>query len=133
MKKITLHIAWVIALLATLGSLFFGEARNEVPCSLCWYQRILMFPLAIILGIAAFRNAHKIVLYALPLAGLGFLIAIYHIVTTQFWQLGLGCKECLIPGAGLKLSFPFLSLAAFGLICFFLIWDALAHKRSRKL
>ncbi len=126
-------IPWVIALLATLGSLFFGEARNEAPCSLCWYQRILMFPLAIILGIATFRKAHRIVLYALPLAALGFLIAIYHVISTQFWQLGLGCSECIVPGMGLKLSFPFLSLLSFGLICGFLVWDALTHKRSRKL
>ncbi len=133
MKRFTLFIPWVIALLATLGSIFFGEARNEPPCSLCWYQRILMFPLAIILGIAAFRRAHRIVLYALPLACLGFLIAIYHVFSIKFWHLSLSCKECIVPGMGFKLSFPFLSLFAFGLICFFLVWDMIAHKKSRKL
>ena len=79
MKRFTLLIPWIIATLATLGSLFYGEVRNEPPCTLCWYQRILMFPLAIILGIATFRKAHRIVLYALPMAALGFL-ALLHLI-----------------------------------------------------
>ena len=47
-----LYIAWAIALAATLGALFIGEVLGQAPCHLCWYQRIAMFPLALILGLA---------------------------------------------------------------------------------
>ena len=48
----SLFIAWLVALAATLGALFIGEIMGQVPCQLCWYQRIAMFPLALILGVA---------------------------------------------------------------------------------
>ncbi|WP_288254060.1 disulfide bond formation protein B [uncultured Hydrogenophaga sp.] len=51
-----LFAAWGVALAATLGALFIGEIMGMTPCLLCWYQRIFMFPLAIVLGIAAFAN-----------------------------------------------------------------------------
>ena len=51
-----LYLAWVVALIATLGSLYFSEVRGFVPCVLCWFQRIAMYPLVIVLGVAAFRS-----------------------------------------------------------------------------
>lgn len=73
----TTGFSLTIALIATLGSLFFSEIAGYEPCKLCWFQRIFMYPMAIILGIALFRklNARP---YVLPLAILGIPIAAYH-------------------------------------------------------
>ena len=56
MKKnqIMLYFSWVVALIATLGSLYFSEIKQFIPCELCWYQRIFMYPLVLILGIGTF-------------------------------------------------------------------------------
>ena len=55
-NQLFLYIAWLVSTVATLGSLYFSEIRGFVPCELCWYQRILMYPLALILGIGTFQN-----------------------------------------------------------------------------
>lgn len=75
-----LYAAWVVAIVATLGSLYFSEVRQFVPCSLCWYQRIFMYPLVFILGIATFTKDKSVVKYALPLAITGLAIAGYHVL-----------------------------------------------------
>ena len=74
----TLYLAWLIALAATLGALFIGEVMGRTPCVLCWYQRIAMFPMALILGFACFRIDHGVRLYVIPLALIGALIAFWH-------------------------------------------------------
>ncbi|TLT07297.1 disulfide bond formation protein B [Aliarcobacter thereius] len=74
----SLFIAFFIALIATFGSLFFSEIMNFIPCSLCWYQRIFMYPLLIILAISLLYKDSKVILNASPLAFVGFLISIYH-------------------------------------------------------
>jgi disulfide bond formation protein DsbB len=73
-----LFAAWIVALAATLGALFIGEVMGQTPCVLCWYQRIAMFPLAVLLAIACFRSDSRIWLYALPLAAIGWVIAGWH-------------------------------------------------------
>ncbi|NEW08788.1 disulfide bond formation protein B [Paenibacillus sp. SYP-B3998] len=75
-----MYISWFIALIATLGSLYFSEIMNFLPCKLCWYQRILMYPLVILLGIAAVRRDYKLTIYALPLTIWGACISIYHVL-----------------------------------------------------
>ncbi|MBX2835713.1 MAG: disulfide bond formation protein B [Gammaproteobacteria bacterium] len=73
-----LFSAWFIALIATLGALFIGEVLGQAPCELCWYQRIAMFPLALILGIACLSYDFSIYRYALPLAIAGGIVALWH-------------------------------------------------------
>jgi len=73
-----LLLAWLISLSATLGALFIGEVLGQAPCQLCWYQRIAMFPLAVILGIACFTNDGNVWRYGLPLAAIGGLVALWH-------------------------------------------------------
>ncbi len=75
-----LFAAWVVALIATLGALFIGEVMGQVPCTLCWYQRIFMFPLAIILAVACYHSDLAVLRYALPLAAAGWLFAAYHML-----------------------------------------------------
>lgn len=89
-----LFLAWLIAVAATFAALFIGEIMDQVPCNLCWFQRVFMFPLAIILGIAAFRLDPAIKFYALPLAGLGMAVAGFH--TLLYFGL---IEEAIIPCA----------------------------------
>ena len=87
-----LLFAWMIAVAATLTALFIGEIVGQTPCNLCWFQRIFMFPLAIILGIATFRSDSSIKFYALPLVGLGAAIALFH--TLIYFGL---IEEAIVP------------------------------------
>lgn len=137
-----LYLAWVVALVATLGSLYFSEVRGFNPCILCWYQRICMYPLALLLGIAAFRGDLKIRSYALPLAALGWLTALYQNAETWGWVPVL--KACSInPAASCgtpwevwgrgndalntTITIPVLSMIAFTLIIALLSWRRAAR------
>lgn len=76
--KAALPLAWVIALVTMLGSLYYSRVQHYIPCELCWYQRICIYPFAVILGIAAFRRDAGIRLYAVPVLAIGAVIAAYH-------------------------------------------------------
>lgn len=73
-----LFACWILATIATLGSLFFSEVMGLKPCVLCWYQRIFMYPLVVVLLVGMFPLDKKVVRYALPLAVIGWLFAVYH-------------------------------------------------------
>ena len=90
-------LAAAIATTAMLGSLYFSEIVNYVPCRLCWYQRIMMYPLAIILIIAAIRRDSKIGWYAAPLATIGASISTYHWLLERFPNLDAGACEITVP------------------------------------
>lgn len=70
--------AFLVALVATLGSLFFSEVMHFIPCSLCWYQRIFMYPLVLIFLVNLLYPDDNVYKYALPIALSGLAIAIYH-------------------------------------------------------
>ncbi|HEX7171968.1 MAG TPA: disulfide bond formation protein B [Candidatus Limnocylindria bacterium] len=74
-----LWLAVVVATVATAGSLYFSEVAGFVPCALCWYQRIAMYPLVLVLGIAALRGDVQVRRYVGPMAAIGAVISIYHI------------------------------------------------------
>ncbi|WP_337179488.1 disulfide bond formation protein B [Hydrogenophaga borbori] len=117
---IWLMAAWGIALAATLGALFIGEVMGMTPCLLCWYQRIFMFPLALILGMAAFADDRRGAVYALPLALAGAALAAYHSAliagwVPQWWVpcgAGPSCSEQSLEILG-GIQIPWLSLVAF--------------------
>lgn len=73
-------MAWIQAIVAMLGSLYFSEIRHFTPCILCWYQRILMYPLTLILAVGILRKDKYIHLYVLPMSTLGLCIALYHVL-----------------------------------------------------
>lgn len=89
-----LWIAWVLALVATLGSLYFSEIADFVPCRLCWFQRIAMYPLAVILLVAALRrDARGAFAYAITLPVVGLLVSLYHVYIEIFPEHETdGCK-----------------------------------------
>lgn len=111
--------AWLVASIATLGALFFSEVMQLPPCILCWYQRIFMFPLALILPIGLFPLDRKVVLYALPLAALGWLVAVFHLLlvagvipeSIKPCAQGVPCSEKVIEWFGF-VTIPLLSAAA---------------------
>src|SRR5450759_3941559 len=73
-------LAWLTATLATLGALFMSEVMALAPCVLCWYQRIFMFPLVVILALGLFPFDPKVVRYALPLGVIGLAVAAFHLL-----------------------------------------------------
>jgi disulfide bond formation protein DsbB len=115
-----LFLAWVLALLATAGALFLGEVMGKTPCVLCWYQRIAMFPLVVVLGVGLLASDARCVRYALPLAAAGWAVAAYHLLL--FWGVvaeglmpcgkGGSCADADVQVAG-GVPIPLLSLAAF--------------------
>ncbi len=127
-QRFGLYFAWIVALVATLGSLYFSEIARYVPCTLCWYQRIFMYPLVILLGIASYRSDARIVTYALPLSVTGGLISLYHYLIqkvpflkeTEPCKVGIPCTEDYINWLGF-ITIPLLALIAFILITLFLI------------
>jgi len=94
-NALLLAFAWLVALVATLGSLYYSEVRNFIPCTLCWYQRIAMYPLVFILGIATWRNDAQIRPYALTLSLLGLFWSSYHLL--ELWVPGLAPNVCKGP------------------------------------
>jgi disulfide bond formation protein DsbB len=73
-----LPLGFLMALGATVASMFLSSVFDLVPCQLCWYQRVIMFPIPLILGVAILRRDHLVHLYALPFTVLGAIVALYH-------------------------------------------------------
>ena len=123
-----LYTAWLVAVVATAGSLYFSEVRLFVPCALCWYQRILMYPLVILLGIASYRQDRSIVGYALPLSVLGMGVSMFHYLEQKvpgfrppsICRSGVPCSQEYINWLGF-VTIPFLALIAFTLITVLLV------------
>lgn len=119
-KRNVLYFAWAQALIATLSSLFFSEVMGWTPCVLCWYQRILMYPLVAILAVGILRKDKAIWAYVLPLSILGWLVAAYHNllyygVIQQVCVQGVSCTTRFFAWFGF-MTIPLLSLIAFTVI-----------------
>ena len=86
-------LAWLVAFVATVGSLVYSEVIHFEPCRLCWFQRVAMYPLAIVLLIGAIRKERQVKYYALPLALIGLAISIYHYLIQTFPTLEGGACD----------------------------------------
>jgi disulfide bond formation protein DsbB len=114
--------AWVVALLATAGSLYFSEVAGFTPCTLCWYQRIAMYPFVVLFGVAALRREDRAPTGAAALAAVGAVIAAYHVALE--WIPSLDSGACAVEApctfvwfrAFGVFSLPTLALTAFLLI-----------------
>ncbi|MFB6178290.1 MAG: disulfide bond formation protein B [Halorientalis sp.] len=114
------------ALIATTGSLFFSLGLGLVPCELCWYQRILMYPLVVVLGVATLELRPAVWHTALPLALLGEVVAAYHSVlqaTTTSCTFTGPCAAVQFRLPVLGLTIPNLSLIGFTIVLVTLIGD----------
>lgn len=122
--------AWAVALLATAGSLYFSEVAHFTPCTLCWYQRIAMYPMVVLLGIAAVQRDMGIRVYAIPLAAIGGFISAYHYLLEWFPEIDTGACTVGIPCTAVWfrefgfVSMPLLALIAFALVIALLLVPA---------
>lgn len=124
-----LFSAWIISMVATLGSLFFSEVMLFPPCVMCWYQRICMYPLTIIFLVALFSNDKNVFKYAIPLVLLGLFFAIYHNLlyygilpeVAAPCSQGVSCTSDYINWFGF-VTIQLLSLVSFALIFTLLIF-----------
>jgi disulfide bond formation protein DsbB len=89
-------LAWIVAVGATLGSLYFSEVANFNPCRFCWFQRIAMYPLSVILLVGALRKDPTVRWYAAPLAIIGAVISGWHSLIE--WRPSLDNGECEFQG-----------------------------------
>ncbi|OGG11637.1 2-oxoglutarate dehydrogenase [Candidatus Gottesmanbacteria bacterium RBG_13_45_10] len=122
-KKNVLYIAFAQALVATLGSLYFSEIRHFPPCTLCWYQRITMYPLVTMLAVGIVQKDKNVPLYVLPLSLIGLVIALYQNLLSYGilpeaiapCQIGVSCTTKYIGWFGF-ITIPLLSFVAFFVI-----------------
>lgn len=131
---VALWLALVPAIVAMGGSLYFSEVADYVPCSLCWYQRIAMYPLAVILTIAAVRRRPDVIWYGLPLAVIGACVSVVHLWEENFsdgpgfCSVGVPCSFKYVDEFGF-VTIPFMALCAFLLVGVLLITGSLASRR----
>lgn len=130
--------SWLVASVSTAGSLFFSEVLLYPPCLLCWYQRICMYPLVIILLTGLFPVNKSVIRFSLPLAIFGFLIAVYH--NLLYYHIlpesiapcrsGISCTTVQIEWLGF-ITIPLLSLLGFIIIISLLLiaWRKCSHER----
>lgn len=120
--------AWITSIIAMGGSLYFSERMGFIPCTLCWYQRILMYPLVILLGIAFYQNDREIYKYILPISIIGIIIAGYQYALQKIPAMnefsvcssGVPCSGEYINWFGF-VTIPFLSLIAFTIITIMMV------------
>ncbi|MFZ2205135.1 MAG: disulfide bond formation protein B [Minisyncoccia bacterium] len=121
-KKHFLSIGFIVSLLSSLFVLVYSEIVGFLPCFLCWYQRIFMFPLVFIFGIASWYKDHTIVKYVLPLLSIGFVVSVYQNLIYYFGNVsasspcdasGVSCYKQLISEFGGYISMPMLALSSF--------------------
>lgn len=127
-RKFSLYLAWLVSVIATLGSLYFSEIRGFIPCELCWYQRILMYPLVLILGIGTFQNDLSVKRFVLPMAVIGWFVSLFHYLQQKvpgFAEIkpcsnGVPCSAQYINWLDF-ITIPFLAFTAFSMIIVFML------------
>lgn len=130
-----LFAAWLLAAVSTLGSLFFSNVLDYAPCVLCWYQRICLFPLVLLLGRALFPLDLSVIKFTVPLAAAGWLLAVYHNLLfvgiipadMQPCTQGVSCTEVNLNWFGF-VTIPLLALLSFTAITAILV--ALNRRKS---
>lgn len=131
-----IFLAWLLAAVATLGALFFSEIMGFAPCVLCWYQRIAMFPLVLVLAVGLLPFDARVVRYALPLALTGLCVALFHVAVVAGWipenlqpcRQGIPCAEVQVRWLGF-VTIPLLSTLSFGGVTALLV---ATHFQSKK-
>ncbi|HLT69616.1 MAG TPA: disulfide bond formation protein B [Acidimicrobiales bacterium] len=121
-----LPLAALVAVVATLGSLYYSEIADFPPCRLCWFQRIGMYPLAVVLPIATWRRDRQVRWYALPLAVAGGAVSIYHVLVERFPSLESGSCEITNPCSIIwverlgYMTIPTMALSGFAIVALLL-------------
>lgn len=129
LRSNVIYLAWFQALIATLGSLFFSEIMQLTPCLLCWYQRIMMYPLVIVLTVGILLRDPRTKYYVLPLSLIGLSISVYHnllyygIIAESLapCTMGISCTTRQIEWLGF-ITIPLMALTAFIVITFSMLF-----------
>lgn len=129
MKENLLKFAFIVSIISTAGSLFFSEVLKFPPCELCWYQRIFMYPLVVILAIGIWKKDKNLPYFILPLSITGLIISAYHnllyygIIPESIapCTLGISCTTKQIEWFGF-ITIPMLSLLSFLTISFLMLF-----------
>jgi disulfide bond formation protein DsbB len=135
-----LWLAFLVAAIATAGSLFFSQVADFVPCELCWFQRIAMYPLALLTLLMALANDHRAARYLLPIPVIGASVSLYHLLVengvveqTKACQISApgGCATKWIDEFG-YVTIPTLALTAFALTFVFLLFAVLEDEQGAR-
>ena len=133
-------LAWIVATVATLGSLYYSEIANFVPCRLCWYQRICMYPLAVVLLIGLLLKDRRVRWYAAPFVVIGAPISLYHwlVERVDFFAESSSCSAeapCTVPWFQELgyITLAFMALSAFLLIGTLLVVDWAAERGTEEI
>ena len=125
--------AWLVAASSVLGALFLSEVVGIAPCVLCWYQRVFMFPLAVVLAVGLFPLDTKVVRYSIPLVAAGWLVALFHVLLTE-GVIPRSLSPCVqgIPCSQVEVEwFGFVTIPLLSLLSFTAIGLALLGARSK--
>jgi disulfide bond formation protein DsbB len=115
-------LAWLVAIVATVGSLMYSELFHYIPCRLCWFQRIAMYPLSVILLVGAIRREAVVRFYAIPISLIGLAVSVYHNLVQFFPSLEGGSCDPAVPCSARSIEvfgfmdLPFMAGAGFILI-----------------
>lgn len=133
-----LWAAFVVSSIATGGSLFFSEIAHFVPCELCWYQRICMYPLSLLTLFAAAHGDYRVPRYLLPFCLVGGGVSVYHLLIEN--KVIGESQACLVSapgGCGVKwinefgyITIPTLALSAFALLAVLFSFAASGNQRG---
>ena len=135
-----LWLAFLVSATATAGSLFFSEVAHFVPCELCWFQRVCMYPLAVTTLLAALFNDHRAARYLLPLPVIGAGVSVYHLlIENHVVEQARACVVSAPGGCATKwidefgyMTIPTLALTAFALTFVFLLFAAFEEPGVRR-
>jgi disulfide bond formation protein DsbB len=133
------YAAFTVAAVAALGSLFFGEVMNLPPCTLCWYQRICLFPLTVILAVGIVLRDARLSAYCMPLVLAGLGISIYHNLlyfgvipeTLSLCTEGVSCSTRQIELLGF-ITIPLMALLAFSAILVSLVVHGRLNRKTEE-
>lgn len=125
-KRYGIYLAWLLSLIGTFLSLYISEVKGITPCTICWYQRLCLFPLTLILGYASYHHFPPVIPYILSLPIAGGLISLYHsiLIFSKIDSPCGGSAPCSAPAKMVLTSpytMPAASLILFILITFFLV------------
>jgi len=129
--------SFIIAFIATCGSLYYSEIVGFAPCHLCWFQRVFMYPQVIILGLGLFKKDDSVIDYSLALASMGAIISMYHnyiyysATPSAICSITSPCTEVFFTGFH-YISMPLMALTAFLMIAVLLINKKLKLKNALK-
>jgi len=129
-SELLAYAAWIIALVAMVGSLFFSEVMNLPPCVLCWYQRIAMYPLVLVIGVGIVLRDARMKYYALPICLGGLAVSIYHNLlyygilpdSVAPCTQGVSCTSVQIEWLGF-ITIPLMALTAFVCVSLCLVFS----------